>query len=402
MPRIAVLGAGLMGVSAALRLARDGHDVVCYDRAPVPMSGASRWNEGKIHLGFLYAGDVSLRSAERLLPGGLAFRPLLERMIEAPLDRVTQDPDIFLVHRDSVASVEATRAYFQTLVERVRATPGARDYLVDVSDAGVHELTHGELSHMGTGEAVVAGFRVPEHSVDTRWVADRVVDAFAAQRGITPRLSCQVHAVRDDPRRPDRYAVQTADGIDDGYDAVVNALWEDRLRVDASIGLLPGAACTHRYRVSLFVDTHSPVDLPSFVLCTGPFGDVKRYAPQSFYLSWYPEGLLAIGHDVAPPPVPRLDAADMAAREERMVAALAAHVPAVRAVQAAAARVTLGGGWVFAIGDGLLSDPAATLHRRDRIGIRCQRRYFSVDTGKYSIAPWLAEQLAEAVRDSLA
>lgn len=389
-----------MGVSAALRLARDGHDVVCYDRASCAMCGASRWNEGKIHLGYLYAGDASLRSSARLLPGGLAFRPLLERLIGVSLRHVTAEPDLYLVHRQSVTSVEATRAYFQAITAQLRGSPGARDYLVDVSNASVHELTRRELSDLDVGEAVVGGFRVPEHSIETRWVADRLLDAFAAQRGVTQRMSCEVRAVRDGGSRG-RYAIETDDGVDAGYEVVINALWEDRQRIDATLGLRPTGECTHRYRVSLFIDTDRPVDLPSFVICTGPFGDVKRYTPQSFYLSWYREGLLATGHGVAPPPTPRLVDEDRAARLEGMIAALAAHVPGVRAVQAAAARVTLGGGWVFAIGDGLLSDPAATLHRRDRIGIRRLHRYFSVDTGKYSIAPWLAEELATAVRDSL-
>lgn len=390
-----------MGAAAALRLAADGHDVVCYDRAPVPMSGASRWNEGKIHLGFLYAGDRSLRSAERVLPGGLAFRRLVEQLIGAPLRHITPEADLYLVHRDSVADVEATRAYFCALAERVRHMPAAGEYLVDVSQAAVQQLTRRELAALDVGDAVVAGFRVPEHSVETRWIADRLVNALAAERRVTLRLSCEVGAVRKDARRSDTYIIDTAAGPEDGYDVVVNALWEDRLRVDATLGLLPDAPCTHRYRVSLFIDTHVPVDVPSFVLCTGPFGDVKRYAARSYYLSWYPEGLLAVGHDLAPPASPRLHEPETAARAERMVAALASHVPAVRDVYASAERVTLDGGWVFAMGDGLLSDPAATLHRRDRIGIRRVGRYFSVDTGKYSIAPWLAEQLVTTVRESL-
>lgn len=398
MARVAVLGAGIMGVAAAMRLARDGHDVVCYERAPRPLTGASRWNEGKIHLGFLYAGDPSLRSAERVLPGGLAFRPLLERLIGEPLANVTVEPDLYLVHRDSVAGVEATHSYFDALGQRVRSMPQARDYLVDASKAGVQKLTPEELSALNVGPDVVAGFRVPEHSIDTSWVADRLEAAFAAQRGVTARLACEVRSVGEDRRRPGAYAVHTADGIDDGYEVVINALWEERLRVDATLGLPPAGVCTHRYRVSLFVETHQPVDLPSFVLCTGPFGDVKRYAPRSYYLSWYPEGLLAEGHDVTPPPAPRITDDERPARAERMVAALAAHVPGVRDVYGSAAKVTMGGGWVFAVGDGLLSDPAATLHRRDRIGVHRAGKYFSVDTGKYSIAPWLAEQLAHAVR----
>ncbi len=107
--RIAVLGAGIMGSATALFAARDGAEVVLYDAAAEPFSGASRWNEGKIHLGFLYAGDPSLRTARRILPGGLAFRPLVEQLIGGRLEGITETDDLVLMHRDSVVSLDSAR-----------------------------------------------------------------------------------------------------------------------------------------------------------------------------------------------------------------------------------------------------------------------------------------------------
>lgn len=403
MTRIAVLGAGLMGSATAVRLARDGHQVVLYDRAPRPMEGASRWNEGKIHLGFLYAGDPTFRSAERLLPGGLAFRPLVERLIGTRLRQVTEEDDLFLVHRDSVVDAEATRAYFDSLVERVRAHPASGDYLVDVSRARVRPLDHRELAQLADTDTVIAGFRVPERSIATAWLADRVTGTVLAEPGITLRLATEVRGVRVDHRRHrSSYSIDTAEGLDDGFDVVVNALWEGRLSIDATMGLAAQPPWSHRYRVSLFLETRVPVAVPSFVLCTGPFGDVKRYSPCSFYLSWYPAGLMATGEGLQPPLVPSLDPTEAAERQAAVVDALARVVPAVGEVAKAARWTRLAGGWVFASGTGLLSDPRSTLHRRDRVGITRLDRYFSVDTGKYSIAPWLAEQLARDIREHTA
>src|SRR5687767_3512683 len=79
--RVAVLGAGIMGCSAALCLAQRGARVTLLDAAAQPCTGASRWNEGKIHLGYLYAADPSMATARRVLDGGLAFKPLIERLI---------------------------------------------------------------------------------------------------------------------------------------------------------------------------------------------------------------------------------------------------------------------------------------------------------------------------------
>ena len=50
-PRIAILGAGIMGGSLALFLARKGADITLFDKTAEPFSAASRWNEGKIHIG---------------------------------------------------------------------------------------------------------------------------------------------------------------------------------------------------------------------------------------------------------------------------------------------------------------------------------------------------------------
>ena len=72
-------------------------------------------------------------------------------------------------------------------------------------------------------------------------------------------------------------------------------------------------------------------------------------------------------------------------------------VTPVRALAEEAEEIRVEGGRVYALGQGSLADPSSRLHRRDRVGIHRLGRYFSVDTGKYSIAPWLAEGLAEEI-----
>ncbi|HEX8944702.1 MAG TPA: FAD-dependent oxidoreductase, partial [Gemmatimonadaceae bacterium] len=66
--RIAILGGGMLGVCTALELARRGRPVTLIEGATRLLDGASRWNEGKIHLGFLYAADPTLSTATRLIP----------------------------------------------------------------------------------------------------------------------------------------------------------------------------------------------------------------------------------------------------------------------------------------------------------------------------------------------
>ena len=70
------------------------------------------------------------------------------------------------------------------------------------------------------------------------------------------------------------------------------------------------------------------------------------------------------------------------------------------ALERAASEVRVEGGWVYSQGRGSLGDPAAGVHRRARHGISNRGSYFSVDTGKYSVAPSRAEELAPLVAEA--
>ncbi len=78
--RIGILGAGIMGCCLALELARRGCRVDLIDRADAPMTGASLHNEGKLHLGFVYANDPLRRTHGLMLKGSLAFFRIIKRL----------------------------------------------------------------------------------------------------------------------------------------------------------------------------------------------------------------------------------------------------------------------------------------------------------------------------------
>lgn len=82
-----------MGSSTALHLAGLGVPVTLFDREPEPFCGASRWNEGKIHLGFLYAADPTLETARSVLPGGLDFSDQIEQLTGASVEAQTTSAD---------------------------------------------------------------------------------------------------------------------------------------------------------------------------------------------------------------------------------------------------------------------------------------------------------------------
>ena len=395
--RVAVLGAGIMGSSVAIELARRGFDVTLVDREASPMAATSRWNEGKIHLGYLYGADPTTSTAQHILPGSLLFADRARDLIGSDLGgHTTTDDDIYLLHRDSVVDPDAMRARFGAISELIRRHPDAGRYLVDVSDARVTELPSDELGEVA-GEDIVAGFRVPERSVDTRWFADRLAGAVAAEPGVTLQLETTVVGAEPRDSEDARWRVHSDNGFDEDFDVVVNALWGGRLPIDVTAGLTPTPPWSHRFRLCVFIRTRTEHELPSSIVAVGPFGDVKNYNGRDFYLSWYPVGLVAegVGLELEAPALPT--GADAAVFVDRVRDALLRVIPGIGRVFDDAESAIVHGGFVFARGTGALDDPRSGLHRRDRYGVERRGTYYSVDTGKYSTAPWSAHFLAAEI-----
>jgi hypothetical protein len=185
--------------------------------------------------------------------------------------------------------------------------------------------------------------------------------------------------------------------VDETFDIVVNALWYGRLAIDLTACLALEGKWSNRYRVSIFARTSRPIHVPSAIAAVGPFGDVKNYNGRDFYLSWYPAGLLSDDTAVSPEHPSPLTTQDELRLAERIGEGLKTVIPGAGEILRGVEEMFVEGGFVFANGQGSLADPRSSLHRRDRFGVRRYGQYFSVDTGKYSTAPWLAEALADEI-----
>ena len=350
------------------------------------MSKAARWNEGKIHMGYLYSGDRSLDTARKLIPGGIAFRPIVEDLIGGSIEsHMSRGDDIYLAHARSVVDAESMSRYFNSVSDLAAVVGG-------VKIRAIH-LSRSELSKITENPEIVEGFRIPERSVNTNWLADRMAERVKSERFIDLRCNCLVTSLSKDAGR---WRVITQSGNCDGFDVVINALWEGRSAIDTGVDPSLAESLSYRYRVALFMQV--PVtDIDNVVIATGPFGDIKNYDGRHLYLSWYPAGLLLDRYQQNAPAPPTIDDRLKQQILHATIAGLGDYFPAVLDFPRTAQQVSVAGGWVVARGKGLLSDPAATLHRRDEIGIRRDDGYYSIETGKYSVAPWLASQVADEI-----
>jgi len=129
-----------------------------------------------------------------------------------------------------------------------------------------------------------------------------------------------------------------------------------------------------------------------------PFGDVVSLPGGRFYLSWYPACRFLSHAGIDPPdwkaqvtPELRRSVAD------ETLARLAEIVPDVAALGAVTDLSMVDGGAVVTWGDSDIDDPHSEAHQRFDIGVTSNGSYHSVDTGKYSVAPYFAMQVADRI-----
>ncbi len=270
---VAVLGGGLQGCCVALALADRGVRVTLFDRNDRLLTRAAVANEGKIHLGYMYAADPTLNTARRMMRGALAFAPFMSRRLGVPLDSFAlSSPAVYLVHRDSQQSPEAVAGYVanvQSLLSDL--APEARSsYFGKDLRAPPRRWSEAERTETFHPEDILAAFDSPEAAIDPIALADLIRSRIAQTPTIELRLNQVVLGVDEDG---ERLRVRCDTPPESGFDHVVNALWDGRLAVDATLGLKPGRPWLHRLKYGVIF--RAPPGRPrptSVTVVSGPFG----------------------------------------------------------------------------------------------------------------------------------
>jgi glycine/D-amino acid oxidase-like deaminating enzyme len=392
--KVAVLGAGLTGALVALELAEAGHEVMLFDRQAQPFSGASLACEGKIHLGYVYALDQSRRTAMRMLRGAAVFRPLIARWTGEDLfHRALSEPFLYAVPRDSLLPVEAIEAHFRAIAKAARQMPAGPAPGPD-GRLDWEALPRAVYGQTFDPDHVAAVLRTEERAMDTAELSGAIRAALAAAPRVILRMGCQIDRVS---AAEGGYRVEGREGdaaLAESFPVVVNALWENRVHIDATLGLPAGRDLVHRFKFGLF--TRAPEKLqavPNVTFLIGAYGDAVRFATNA-YLSWYPVGLVSQEIGVRPG---RQEHLPEDARAEEIVtgtlANLARLMPgAAAALRPEAADWVLKGGFITAWGKTGIEDATSELHERHDVGVFSHGDYHSIDTGKLTLAPQFATE----------
>jgi glycine/D-amino acid oxidase-like deaminating enzyme len=400
---VGVLGGGLQGCCAALALADRRVRVTLFDKNEVLLSRAAIANEGKIHLGYMYAGDPTLSTAKMMMTGALAFAPFLERHLGQSAHSVSVSvPATYIVHRDSQLSPEVVCAYLRTVHELISEAANGRKraYFGQDLRAPLRPWSVADKAAEFDPELALAAVSTPEVAINPVALAQLLRDCVIAHPLIEVRCSRTVLSAK---MECDRVCVlsEGKDGYsEDSFDYVVNALWDGRLKLNEALGFRANRPWLHRLKYGVSFRLPPGVTRPpsaTFVL--GPFGEVVTYGDGTIYLTWYPECLRAISTDVAPPEWDTYPSEPLRSRIiTRTWHALSAIVPSLYNLDPEnLPEVSVKGGAIVAWGKTDIYDPASELHRRFEIGVTTEGRFHSVDPGKLTMAPYFAEICAERI-----
>lgn len=397
--RIVVIGAGLQGSVVALELARRGERVVLLEQESQPMRGASRHNEGKIHLGFVYALDPTGATRRRMLEGALSFGPILDRLCgPLPWSRWRSEGFRYAVMPGSLAGPDVLESAYDDLqrqFEEVSTDLGDSSGYLGTVPTTLWRRSSSERGRPVVGATPVDSFyETRELAIDPRALAGSVADRLRGDPMIDVRCGTSVTGARRTAGATFALSVRDALGESEvGADVVVNCSWGDRLRLDESVGLpADGRAWSFRTKYSVIVrPPHPQPDLAPVTMVQGPFGDVVPWRDGTVYISWYPRARTYFGSQPpAPCDDPRREANQVAARS---LEALMPLFPALKGSEIVSSQP----GLIVAEGVSDVDDPKSSLHSRKDFGAEHHDGWWTVNPAKLTTAPLVGHGTAASV-----
>lgn len=395
--RVAVIGGGIQGITVALELSRRGIGVELLESRHSLMEGASRHNEGKIHLGFVYANDSSLRTARLQVRGAGSFCELMRAWLGPAFDSVPTSTFFnYVVHEQSLLSPQELHIAYKGISALIHRECADGAYF-GLEDPGQIDRFGPEELVGSSGTPARAVFSTREIAVEPDSLADLIVNKVTDTDNVDIRLGAHV-------TRVDRGSREVIVSVPDGnprsigmFDHVINCAWDGRPEIDASVGLLPPAPWSHRMKY--FLKANTSFELPSSTIVLGPFGDIVQFRNGDQYLSWYPSGLRGWTSGLRSPRWPvRPSNEDALETATEILRHLAVVVPDV--ARLSPAEVEVRGGPIYALGNTDVDDPRSRLHQRWEVGpITVEGWYHSVDTGKYTTAPLFAVDVADRITE---
>lgn len=404
--RVAVLGGGIQGCTMALLFQKHGYEVTIFDKSTDILNRASSNQEGKIHLGFVYSGDKTLKTGIRMMESALRFSSYLEYLVGEDIDWAKWKSSKFhyMVPYDSMLSPKELEAFFgklQAVYHQMLEDDPTISYLGERPQQLYRPIP---LDKNLVNESFFeAAFETQEYAISHTEFKLTIKRALASKRSIRTLLNTLVLETRREignfsaHGRNATFQIVTNLGVHGGFDKVVNCLWEGRQAIDQQMGVPAWSGNNVRLKFGIKTQhIEKLADMPSMTIVNGPFGDFVNYPrDEKMYFSWYPTSMHGMVvdnkipaelHNIADGKIPSDLAAYQIESHQRSFGALL--LPQEPAFQFKCPELV--GGFILGNGNSDIQNPDSLLHTRCDEPIFHEDGYFSISTQKFTSAPYHA------------
>lgn len=389
------MGAGIQGTCCALALSNLNIPVTLIDKTPEPLSRSGLRNEGKIHLGFIYANDPSFRSASLMLRSAISFSSMIESFVGFQVDwRPLRSRKFnYLVLENTMLPYSSILSHYDQLQKEYEGLKDDSLHYLGNRPERLYTNTSIDIPALNR-DVVQQCIPTEELAVNLHALRELLVTEMSTRNNITFLGN---HCV--DELQQKSYGYQLKGRINGNLNwtldagQVINCLWENRLYFDNQLGIKPDRKWVYRlkYRILGIPDSHIAA-LDSFTCVLGAFGDLVNYDNHYTYLSWYPECMRGWSTDITTPESWENACNGIMEKGEWVENALAGLDKIIPGMTNFDIR-QLDGGIIFSWGKTDIVDVNSELHKRFEIGINQVDGYYSIDTGKFTSAPYFANQL---------
>ncbi len=358
--RCAVIGGGIFGCLAAIKLAGQGYTVDLFERGKDLLYGASLNNQNRLHLGYHYPRDDN--TALQCIRGFPRFRQEFASCINGSFDN-----NYYIAAEGSLVSFDR----FEAFCTRVglpfdQLNP---DFPITVDN-------------------VEGGIKTEEVVYDSNLLRDEVIRRLEASNVSIYRHADVQHVTRDG----DQYRLTVDAGDDAAYDYVINCTYANYNKFHPDLGL-PVKVLQYEYTVIPII----ALDCDPFgvTIMDGPFMTVLPFGCSKDFLLYHVDTSVVTREftehlDPAwlDPETAPTAAIDKTALFETMMTRAAKFIPATKQ-----ARLV-----------GFLEGPRVVFPNRDDTDERPSiienldgNGFFSVFSGKIDHSIWVADELAERI-----
>ena len=391
MKKALVLGGGIQGCCLSIMLKKHGYDVKIIDKSADIFNRASLNQEGKIHMGFNYGLDSSLKTGKKLMLDALHFAPYLEYLIgeKLPWEKFRSLNFNYLVAKDSLLSPEQVESYFQTL-QTIYQSFLENTNLTYLGKRPKRLFRRTPIPSQLNPDFFQACFATEEVALHPESLKE-IIKAKVLSENIS---LCLNQYIADVKKTPTGFAVKTySKEVVQRFesDLVFNCLWEGKLFLDKKIGIKIEKNLNMRIKFGIITMTQTSLhNLPSFTIIQGPYGDHVNY-PQSnqSYFCWYHSSMKGMIVDqIMPSSWERACEGDVPnSLETNLVRENFSHfnrlIPALSNFQGSVIKA----GVIVAKGHQDIHKLKSSLHERNENPITKNNGFFSISTGKFTSAP---------------